>query len=266
MAVSVDTVYQEVLAIANKEQRGYITPQEFNLFARKAQLDIFESYFSDLRIASREPVLDTEYGDKEKIAKDKIAPFSVWQETATKPSGGESYEFKMPSNAYYIGNIYSTNFGETIPVNVNEVEGDDFHYLYKNNLLKPSHGRPIYVRAGNSIYLYPNGSTSYPWREETSVTTSTGEGDNVVSTTTVTQGNLHIDYVRKPMNPKWGYIIVNSKPLYNATTSTNFEMHESEEGSLVNRILELAGIAINKPGLSEVALRNEQMNQGIKNR
>jgi len=33
MAVSVDTVYQRVLAIANKEQRGYITPQEFNLFA-----------------------------------------------------------------------------------------------------------------------------------------------------------------------------------------------------------------------------------------
>ena len=31
MAVNVDKVYQRVLAIANKEQRGYITPQEFNL-------------------------------------------------------------------------------------------------------------------------------------------------------------------------------------------------------------------------------------------
>ena len=33
--VSIDTVYQRVLALANKEQRGYITPQEFNLFATK---------------------------------------------------------------------------------------------------------------------------------------------------------------------------------------------------------------------------------------
>ena len=33
MAVSVDTVYQRVLTLAYKEQRGYITPQEFNLFA-----------------------------------------------------------------------------------------------------------------------------------------------------------------------------------------------------------------------------------------
>ena len=46
--ISIDTVYQRVLALANKEQRGYITPQEFNLFANQAQLDIFEQYFYDL--------------------------------------------------------------------------------------------------------------------------------------------------------------------------------------------------------------------------
>ena len=45
MAISVDTVYQRVLAIANKEQRGYITPQEYNLLANQAQMQIFESYF-----------------------------------------------------------------------------------------------------------------------------------------------------------------------------------------------------------------------------
>ena len=33
--VNVDTVYQRVLAIANKEQRGYITPLEFNLYAKR---------------------------------------------------------------------------------------------------------------------------------------------------------------------------------------------------------------------------------------
>ena len=34
MSVSIDTVYQRVLSILNKEQRGYVTPQEFNLFAK----------------------------------------------------------------------------------------------------------------------------------------------------------------------------------------------------------------------------------------
>ena len=46
--VRVDDVYQKVLALANKEQRGYITPQEFNLFANQAQMDIFEQYFYDV--------------------------------------------------------------------------------------------------------------------------------------------------------------------------------------------------------------------------
>ena len=43
--VRIDTVYQRVLAIANKEQRGYITPQEFNLFANQAQMQYLSNIF-----------------------------------------------------------------------------------------------------------------------------------------------------------------------------------------------------------------------------
>ena len=39
MPINVDTVYQTVQALANKEQRGYLTPQEFNLFANQVQVD-----------------------------------------------------------------------------------------------------------------------------------------------------------------------------------------------------------------------------------
>ena len=61
--VNINTVYQRVLAIANKEQRGYITPQEFNLFANQAQLDIFEQYFYDLNQFQLVPGNDTTYSD-----------------------------------------------------------------------------------------------------------------------------------------------------------------------------------------------------------
>ena len=61
--VNIDTVYQRVLALANKEQRGYITPQEFNLFANQAQMDIFEQYFYDLNQFRRLPGNDTIYAD-----------------------------------------------------------------------------------------------------------------------------------------------------------------------------------------------------------
>ena len=63
MAVIINDVYQKVLAIANKEQRGYITPQEFNLFANQAQMDIFEQYFYDINQFGRVPGNSTEYSD-----------------------------------------------------------------------------------------------------------------------------------------------------------------------------------------------------------
>ena len=72
MAVNVDTVYQRVLAIANKEQRGYITPQEFNLLANQAQMEVFEQYFYDLDQFRRKPGNDTTYSDMIDILNEKI--------------------------------------------------------------------------------------------------------------------------------------------------------------------------------------------------
>ena len=44
--VRVNDVYQTVLTILNKEQRGYLTPYEFNNIATQVQLEIFEEYTS----------------------------------------------------------------------------------------------------------------------------------------------------------------------------------------------------------------------------
>ena len=73
MAVIINDVYQKVLAIANKEQRGYITPQEFNLFANQAQMDIFEQYFYDINQFGRVPGNSTEYSDMISLLEEKIA-------------------------------------------------------------------------------------------------------------------------------------------------------------------------------------------------
>ena len=80
MAVSVNTVYQRVLAIANKEQRGYITPQEFNLFANQAQMDIFEQYFYDINQFNRAPGNDTEYSNMLDLLNEKIATFQKYKQ------------------------------------------------------------------------------------------------------------------------------------------------------------------------------------------
>ena len=77
MSVSVDTVYQRVLSILNKEQRGYVTPQEFNLFANQAQLDLFEQYFYDINQFGRLNGNSTEYSDMLTILNEKINLFET---------------------------------------------------------------------------------------------------------------------------------------------------------------------------------------------
>ena len=75
MAINVNTVYQTVLYILNKEQRGYIPPAEFNSLGTQVQLEIFEKYFDDLNQQLRVPQADTDYADRQENIDEKIAIF-----------------------------------------------------------------------------------------------------------------------------------------------------------------------------------------------
>ena len=120
MAVNIDTVYQKVLAIANKEQRGYITPQEFNLFANQAQMDVFEQYFYDINQFSRVPGNDTEYSDMLNVLNEKITSFETSGSCPKNLAEFSAYPtFKLPlvTDFYRLGTVrYSeyTNVGANL--------------------------------------------------------------------------------------------------------------------------------------------------------
>ena len=78
MAVNVDIVYKTVLLILNQQQRGYMTPDEFNKTATQVQFTIFESYASDLNQQYRLPDNDTEYGDRVKNIEQKLQFFQKY--------------------------------------------------------------------------------------------------------------------------------------------------------------------------------------------
>ena len=98
--VIIDTVYQRVLALANKEQRGYITPQEFNLFANQAQLEILDQYFSDINQFSRIPRNDTEYSDMLSVIQEKLSELEV-RVTNVGVTGG-IYNYRTKKNSHII--------------------------------------------------------------------------------------------------------------------------------------------------------------------
>ena len=104
MAVDINSVYQKVLALANKEQRGYITPQEFNLLADRAQLEIFENYFHNVKMTEVKPKNQLEYADEMEMLEEKLHPFFIDQLWSATVVSGE-WVLTMPTNMYKIISI-----------------------------------------------------------------------------------------------------------------------------------------------------------------
>lgn len=217
MSVNVNTVYQRVLAITNKEQRGYITPQEFNYLANQAQLDIFEQYFYDQNQFLRIPGNDTEYSDMLSILEEKISLFEKTNQTVT--SGTD-----LPSDLYRLGSVMFNN------AEAESISQKDYIYIKQSPLAQPTNDFPIYIRDTNGIKVY--GKTSAGALEQ--------------KTTGVT-----CNYIKQPTEVSWASNAVTG--LYDAGNSVNFEVHESEETELVIKILALSGMILKDNSLYGIA-------------
>lgn len=104
----INSVRNTVLAVANKQNFGYITPGDFNLYAKQAQLDIFENCFyryNEWLAKQNARMSGSEYADLVKNLEEVIDVFSV--EGPLWNNGNNVY--KMPNeanngNTYYILN------------------------------------------------------------------------------------------------------------------------------------------------------------------
>jgi len=231
--ISIDTVYQKVLAIANKEQRGYITPQEFNLFANHAQMDIFEQYFYDTSQFKRIPGNNEDYSDILSVLDEKTAPF---EKNHVDMSGVSGMTATLPTDVYRLGTVFYNNGSNSIKVE--RVEPSEIELMNQTALYAPNATRPVYVRKnGTQILLYPTSSSP------------------AYSTSTL---NCH--YIKKPATVKWTYTVSDTyKALYNASASDlqDFELHLSEEANLVIKILQLAGVSMKDQFLTQAAGQKE---------
>ena len=219
MAVSINSVHQKVLSLANKEQRGYITPQEFNLFADLAQREIFEQYFYDKNQFMRVNGNDGEYSDIIHNLNEKIAIFE--SVSSTSATTGNEVDIDA-DDLWRVGTVYDS----VEQVELQEVQQDEIIKMNRSALLKPTNKRPVYVRVGEkTIACFPSALSV----------------------------NLECTYVRTPKKPRWGYVVINSRAMHDADSSvtTNFELHSSEENELVYKILKLAGLSMKRDDLAK---------------
>lgn len=101
----INSVRNTVLSILNKNNYGYISPSDFNLYAKQAQLQIFEDYFSEYnQIINKENsrMSGTDYANKRKALEEAMEYFAVTDFLAAEPANGR---FNLPS-LIFNGNDY----------------------------------------------------------------------------------------------------------------------------------------------------------------
>ena len=227
--VSVNTVYQTVLALANKEQRGYITPQEFNLHAEHAQMSIFNQYFYDLNQFKRVPGNNTVYGNPIDILEEKISIFKKGPSTLS--TNGVQLSALDP-DIYKLSQVTLLKTS-TYSCVAEEISYEEYHQTQNSPLLKATETRPIYYIKDNKVFYAPTSDGTYQAR-----------------------------WIRRPKKPNWTYIVVGEKALYNSTATDHqdFELHPSEQTDLVIKILQLSGVTIKDYNLVQVAAQEETKN------
>tara|TARA_R110002049_G_scaffold32515_1_gene108223 strand:- start:360 stop:1106 length:747 start_codon:yes stop_codon:yes gene_type:complete len=248
MAINVNAVYKTVLLILNQQQRGYMTPDEFNKVATQVQLNIFERYEDDLNQMYRVPQNDTEYADRVKNIEDNLQYFQRTGTTTgtnpftlvpgTTPFNDQPGAANVTDTVYRLGSIIYQDAELSQYAQRNEIL-----QILKSPLTQPTKSFPIYLYENNLVYVYP-----------TTIINSAGE-------------LITFSYLKTPADVVWGFGVGSLGQFeYSAGLSVNFELNVSEQSNVIMRILSYAGVIINDPTIIQVAqgeIQQEEQNSKI---
>ena len=261
MAIDVNKVYQTVLTILNKEQRGYMTPFEFNKIGAQVQREIFERYFEDLNQQARMPQTEVDYADRLAEIQKKLEYFRK-AEFATYNVSDDYFEiptdlYRLDTVAYRPSQTYTT-WTPTAAISYNSdyievqpVTRHEFNLLRRSTLAAPTKEYPVYLYEENKIKTTPQ------------LASTSG------------QTPIEISYIKKPEDPIWAYEVgtlgefvflppgSSGSPIPSGG-SVDFELDNSEYTELVINILFYAGVVIRDPQIVQVAsqkIQQEEVNE-----
>jgi len=174
MAINVNDVYQTVLLILNKEQRGYLTPFEFNKIATQVQLQIFEKFFEDYNQFLRGPKTDEEFASRIDHIREEFQVFEKYANASNYSSG-----YNQPVDLHRFGSAF-WNLGKGSP-EIEIVSEREFKQQSLSPFTSPSNDFPIATYKNDILKVYP---------------------------TAQAPANTDVDfsYIRKPKDVKWGFI------------------------------------------------------------
>ena len=227
---SVERVFKAVKDIANKDQRGFITPAIFNQFAGVAQMNIFNRMFTDTTLANR--LRRAQFDGPRQFAKTK----SIQEDLSTFAKKSEltltSGAVDKPSDfarVISISTVGKTILGEKKQPLVQIVYNEEhIDRILNSDLSAPSDESPVAL-IGDNIEVFPNTNTSISKIN--------------LRYYKLPQGIVPTTGAKSTSSPSFGYTSsVAGVEIYSAANSVDFELPEHYFTEIVNEICLLAGV------------------------
>lgn len=227
----INSVRNTVLSILNKNNYGYISPSDFNLYSKQAQFEVFEEYFSEYnKTITMENARQsgTSYANLRKPIEEAMEVFAVTS-TLTQVAPATN-RFFLPSSTTTGFDYFMINkilcYDASVSPRVFKGEAEKVTHthitmLITSNLTAPTEQYPAYTQEGGILTVYP----------------STINLPNEVDS----------NYFRYPKDPKWTYItLANGEPVFDQSQQDyqDFEIPLEDEYKLVSKILQYAGMSI----------------------
>lgn len=211
----INSIRNTVLAVLNKANYGYLSPQDFNLYAKQAQLDLFENLFYSYNNSVNQVnarTSGTGHADLLNQIQEEIETFSTIQPLTHL--GGNA--FNLPDEWFTITDILTSTNKVVDKVSQNKIT-----YLLNSHLTAPTLEFPVYILSGNIVIVYPD--------------------------TINMQGLIDCSYIRYPKDPKWTWLNLDGgEPVFNQSQPDyqDFELSKEYEVSLIIKIAQYAGVSI----------------------
>lgn len=238
----INDVRNTVLSVLNKNNYGYISPSDFNLYAKNAQMEIYEEYFisyNKVINAENARVSGTDYADVESPLAETL---EIFMHVNTLPQVTPlTNQYRYPSlvttgfDAYMISKIEIYNSSNVRLGEAEKVSVGKINMLVDSIYTAPNTKYPAYTLLGDIITVYPE----------------TINGVNSVRCT----------YFGYPAAPKWTYItLVNGEPAFDQSQPDyqDFELPIEDNYKLVMKILQYCGVSIRESEVAAFAIGQEQ--------
>ena len=268
--MTIDELYRFVQLIANKEQRGFIKPSEFNLLAQQAQLDLIHDRVARYKTESEAMSKGSKVLVQNHSVLDDIrsvvfrkqlvydsSGLGVWKypvnefNSATNKEEGEYLHFlrlyhmstggTQSANEVQPGYPHTNDDGgepnkELLRGKIELITHDQLSYRLHSEIVYPDGNSYVAVMfdKGFEIYGYESGLND------------DGIQDEIAELKGSDGKKIYLVYIAKPPSPQWGHVIINGNPVFDPSNSNTQELTlpSKTHREISQRMLSYIGISL----------------------